>query len=420
MDGRNLSYPIIQFDSVSKNFTLSANRAGTLQEKFLHFVKRQSPTLKECFWAIQDISLKISHGESVALIGPNGAGKSTILKLISRIIVPTSGSVRVNGRIAALLELGSGFHPELTGRENIALNGSLMGMDKHEVDQRLDEIIDFAELENFIDMPVKHYSSGMYMRLGFSVASHIDPDVLLVDEVLAVGDQAFQSKCLDRVKTLIQDGTTILFVSHDLSTVRNVCKRAIWIDKGTVRLDGTTEEAINAYSHQVATQMGLTDELVSIDTELDTENQQQRWGNRDIEITDVQLLNNRGEESEIFATGEAITIRIDFFARKQIKNPVFGLAIYRSDGLHVSGPNNQQAGIDIPIVKGTGSVFCTVDKLPLLTGDYQLSVAAYDDKLLNAYDHHHKAYLFSVRGNRSLFGVIEWAGQWEVRTNDLD
>ncbi len=414
-----MSDSVVRFDSVSKKFTLSLNRPRTVQEIFLHALGVRRPQLRESFWALRDIDLEIGRGEAVGFLGPNGAGKSTLLKLVSRILCPTTGQIEVRGRIAGLLELGTGFHPDLTGRENISLYGSLMGMSRSEIDRKLDAILAFAELDNYIDMPLRHYSSGMYMRLGFSVASHVDPDVLLVDEVLAVGDQAFQHKCLQRVRRMINDGVAVLFVSHDLDAARSICQRAVWIDGGRVRRVGPAEEVAKAYDRHVAAHMGFaSDEDLLVDSSLEAASEVQRWGSREVEIETVRLLDSTGNECQTFDTGEPFAVQINFVAHKRVEQPTFGLAIYRGDGFHVTGPNNQQAGLEIPSVQGKGAVTCTVDELPLLTGDYTLSVAAYDSTLSHAYDHHHKAYPFSVRGNRTLFGLLEWPGRWEVTIDD--
>jgi lipopolysaccharide transport system ATP-binding protein len=414
-----LSDSVVRFDSVSKKFTLSLNRPRTVQEIFLHALGVRRPQLRESFWALRDIDLNITRGEAVGFLGPNGAGKSTLLKLVSRILYPTTGQVHVCGRIAGLLELGTGFHPDLTGRENISLYGSLMGMSRNEIQRKLEAILAFAELENFIDMPLRHYSSGMYMRLAFSVASHVDPDVLLVDEVLAVGDQAFQQKCLRRVEHMIQDGVTILFVSHDLEAARAICQRAVWMDGGKVRTIGPVGQVVEAYDRHVAAQMGFaSQERFPVENTHEPVPEAQRWGSREVEIVSVRLLNDQGTECQTFNTGEPVAVQIDFIAHRQVERPVFGLAIYRGDGFHVTGPNNQQAGLEIPAIYGAGSVMCTVDELPLLTGDYTLSVAVYDSSLSHAYDHHHKAFPFSVRGNRTLFGLLEWPGKWEIKTRD--
>jgi lipopolysaccharide transport system ATP-binding protein len=246
----------VRFDSVSKRFQLTLNRPQTVQEVFQRLIGVRPQQLMDSFWAVRDVDLEVSRGETVGIVGANGAGKSTLLKLACRIIAPTTGQIGTHGRVAALLEVGTGFHPDLTGRENIHLNGSMLGMTRTEIRREMDDIIGFAELEEQIDMPVKHYSSGMYMRLGFSIASHVRPEILLIDEVLAVGDRVFQQKCQRRVERMAEAGVTILFVSHDSRAVRSVCQRAVWMEEGRVRTDGPADEVVDAYGRHVAAQMG--------------------------------------------------------------------------------------------------------------------------------------------------------------------
>jgi lipopolysaccharide transport system ATP-binding protein len=241
----------VSFDGVSKRFVLRHERAYTVLESIIGLVKPTRRNTEE-FWALRDVSFEILRGETLGIIGPNGAGKSTLLKLMARILVPTSGEVVVQGRVSPLLELGAGFHPELTGRENVYLNAALFGISQAEAEDRYEEIVEFSELEDFVDVPLKHYSSGMYMRLGFAVAANIVPDVLLVDEVLAVGDEAFQRKCLRKIEDFRTEGRTIVFVSHNLDTVRQICHRALWLDQGLVRVIGSTDSVIDAYLQSMA------------------------------------------------------------------------------------------------------------------------------------------------------------------------
>ena len=241
----------VSFDDVSKRFVLRHERAYTVLESVIGLVKPARRTTEE-FWALRAVSFEIPDGETFGIIGPNGAGKSTVLKLMSRILEPTSGQVAVKGRISPLLELGAGFHPELTGRENVYLNAALFGVSQAEAQDRYDEIVEFSELRDFIDVPMKHYSSGMYMRLGFAVAANIIPDVLLVDEVLAVGDEAFQRKCLRKIEKFRREGRAIVFVSHDLDTVRRICHRALWLGQGEVRALGTANVVVERYLESMA------------------------------------------------------------------------------------------------------------------------------------------------------------------------
>ncbi|MGD9048430.1 MAG: ABC transporter ATP-binding protein, partial [Anaerolineae bacterium] len=239
--------PAILVERVSKRFTLRHDRPRSFQELFLNLLHFRRTSSKEELWVLRDVSFEIEPGEMVGIVGENGAGKSTLLKLISRIINPTSGQIELEGRVAALLELGAGFHPDLTGRENVFLNGSILGFSKSEMIRIFDDIVGFSELERFVDVPIKHYSSGMRMRLGFSVAIHLQPNILLVDEVLAVGDQAFQHRCLDRINEMKQQGITIILVTHNLKEVQRMCDRAIWLDDGQIRVQGDVLDVIDRY-----------------------------------------------------------------------------------------------------------------------------------------------------------------------------
>jgi len=233
---------VIIFDHVGKRF--KKGRKLLLKEALLDIFK---PAATEEFWALDDVSFEIKKGETMGIIGPNGSGKSTILKLIAGVMVPSRGSVEIAGKIAPLIELGAGFHPELTGRENIYLNGSILGLNRSEIDERFDDIVEFSDLSEFIDTPIKHYSSGMYMRLGFSIAIHIEPEILLIDEILAVGDIAFQQKCMEKMNEFKKNGVTIVFVSHSLEAIKNFCQKAIWLDKGKIKEEGEPEKVIAAY-----------------------------------------------------------------------------------------------------------------------------------------------------------------------------
>src|SRR5262249_6854583 len=292
---------IIEFENVSKRFILHKDRQDTIQGRFAAMLRPRAQG--EEFWALRDISFRVDKGESLGLVGHNGAGKSTALKLMTRILEPTSGRVAMNGRIAALLELGSGFHPDLSGRENVFLNGSLLGFSRREMQARLPEIVDFAEIGDFIDMEVKHYSSGMYTRLAFAVATAVDPEILITDEVLAVGDEAFQRKCMDRIYRFRQMGKTIIFVSHALETVRTLCDHAVWLHHGQAKLVGTASDVIDAYLADVnrreQAQVGdpAADGLGT------------RHGTREAEFTRVELLDPAGQPQMVFQTHAPLTVR---------------------------------------------------------------------------------------------------------------
>ncbi len=406
--------PAIRLDHVSKRFILRPERARSFQDTFISLVRGQRSRVQE-FWALRDVSFEVQPGETVGLIGPNGAGKSTILKLVSRILTPTEGQITVNGKVSSLLELGAGFHPDLTGRENIYLNGSVLGLSRREINERLDDIIAFAELERFIDIPVKHYSSGMYMRLGFAVAVHVEPDILLVDEVLAVGDATFQRKCLDRVVELSRAGVTIMLVSHDLGTIQSFCKRAIWFEKGVIHSSGHPTDVVMAYLNYMAQQ-----EAARWTHSVGRLSPEQRWGTGRMQIRRVELYDSHDKPSRTFFTGDPMEIRIRFRADQQIKDPIFGLAIHHQNGTHICGPNTSFSGLQIPFVEGVGQIIYRIPALPLLSGAYTVSVSVHNRADTEMYDYHDRAYPFHVYPGRSReqYGLIALHGEWRAELCD--
>lgn len=400
----------IRFESVSKKFILHHERARSFQELALGLFRRNHRSREE-FWALRDVSFTVEPGETVGIIGPNGAGKSTVLKLISRILEPTSGRIDVRGRVSGLLELGAGFHPDLTGRENVYLNGSILGLSRAEIRRKLDDIIGFAELERFIDVPVKHYSSGMYVRLGFSVAVHTDPEILLVDEVLAVGDAAFQRKCLERIDALRQEGVTILFVSHSPDAVRALCSRALWLHEGRLVADGAAEAVVARYLDHT---WAAGDRQVGAGM-LTGQGDDHRWGSGRVRIVGVRLLDGTGREKQNFRTGEPLVVEMRYRASERVERPVFGLAIHRSDGVHITGPNTQFAGLDLPYIEGEGIITYTVPSLPLLEGLYLLSVSSHNWEDTEMFDYHDRLYAFWVLpsgGER--YGLVAIGGRWKT------
>jgi len=451
------------FANVSRRFILHHERPRSFQEWVIQMVQRgrgavvqgsrdphsPAPLLLrsggEPFWALRDVSFSVEQGEMLGIIGENGAGKSTVLKLISRILEPTTGRVAVQGRVSALIELGAGFHPDLTGRENIYLNGSILGLSKREMDRQFANIVDFAELERFIDTPVKHYSSGMYARLGFAVAIHVHPDVLLIDEVLAVGDEAFQKKCLERIATIKAQGKTIILVTHDLDAVDALCDRVLWLGDGVVRAQGATSITSRyrrhmagvAAAHRPQTaEPGAAAESAAAGSVEGTS--PGRWGSSGAEIVNVDFLDAQGQAVNTLRTGEPLVVRIHYQAHNRLARPVFGLAIYREDPsgsspsepalngvkgrshVQVNGPNTKLAGYDIAAIEGRGSVDYVVDALPLLPGSYQLSVAIYDQTCLHAYDHHHRRYPFVVEEGAvsERYGLVYIPARWEHRPHE--
>jgi lipopolysaccharide transport system ATP-binding protein len=420
----------IRFDRVSKQFTLHLERPRSFQELFLNLIRFKRNRTEEEYWALRDVSFEIEPGEMIGIVGDNGAGKSTLLKLISRIIEPSAGEVTVNGRLSALLELGAGFHPDLTGRENIYLNGSILGFSRTDVDLILDDIVEFSEMERFIDVPVKHYSSGMYMRLGFSIAIHVRPDVLLVDEVLAVGDQAFQFRCLDKIIEMKRKGVTIILVTHDLDAVHSFCDRAIWLDDGQIQGVGPVGLVLGQYLDQVHADDGQalqkaeaarkkgegTGEIADRSSPEDGETAW-RWGSREVEITHVQFLDGAGQERRFFKTGETFVARIHYVAHQRVQSPLFGAALHHADGFHLSGPNTQFADYAIEAIDGEGYLDFIIPHLPLLNGTFLFSAAVYDGKGQHAYDHHHMAYTLRVSPGeqiREQYGAIYIPSRWQL------
>jgi ABC-type polysaccharide/polyol phosphate transport system ATPase subunit len=393
--------PAIQFSHVSKKFNLDLTRPRSLQEIF---VQRRMRAEAQIFWAVHDISFSIEMGESVALIGSNGSGKSTLLKLISRVIEPTSGSIKTVGRVAGLLELGTGFHPNLTGRENIFLNASILGISRREIARQIDAIIDFADIGQFIDVQVRNYSSGMVVRLGFAVTTALAPDVLLIDEVLAVGDQDFQRKCIDRLKKLRADGITLVLVSHNLEQVRQLCRRSIWLEGHRVQRDGDSDWVTLAYSERVMGPSIARKPLVpsTVDKASVAENgmtlsaNSARWGSGEVRIQSVMLLDAMQRATTHYRTGDAFIVRISYQASARVEHPAFGIGIFRSDGVEVIAPNSVRAGEDFPFIYGEGVIDYVLDRLLLNPGEYELSVAIYDYKIQDAFDHVHRGYRFWV------------------------
>lgn len=432
---------VITFDHVSKRFSLHYDQQISLPSRIAQFIRGTVNRDASSFWALRDVSFTVRRGETVGLVGDNGSGKSTTLKLITRILEPTSGQVVVNGRVSALLELGSGFHPDLTGRENIFLNGSLLGQSRAEMRRKLDSIIEFSELGEFIDTPVKHYSSGMYMRLAFAIAVSVEPDILITDEILAVGDDAFQRKCIDQIYRFKRQGRTILFVSHALGVVQNLCDRVLWFDRGVLRHDGDSVSVIDSYlkminekdrqrieqerkREQEAEKHARQDrhrgepetngEVWTPSEKPSAQEDDRRWGTREVEIVQVELLDHRGKPQFVFATGEQLIIRIHYFAHKPIDYPVFGVALYHQNGLHLNGPNTRFANVPIDVIDGEGVVEYHIEHIPLLEGEYLVSASVYDYSMTHPYDHHDRKYVFRVQAAtlRERYGLLYIPSQW--------
>jgi ABC-2 type transport system ATP-binding protein len=408
--------PAVTVENVSKTFRLYHERNQSLKVALL---RRRRATYEE-LWALRDVSFTVPRGQTFALIGENGSGKSTLLKCIARILRPESGRTAVEGKVSALLELGAGFHPELSGRDNIFLNGSILGLSKRHIEERFDEIVDFAGLDRFIDTPVKNYSSGMYVRLGFSVAINVDPDVLLVDEVLAVGDEQFQRKCAEKFADLRARGKTIVIVSHSLSTVRSVCDHAAWLQQGRLRMVGPAPAVIDAYIDEVHTERDAASDASGRGGAAGTG---ARWGSGEGRIERAEILDHRGAPTRQVRTGEAMTVRLHFSVTQPIERPVFGIAIHTLEGTHVTGPNSREAGCVPDRVEGAGHVDVAVDRLLLLPGTYDLTVAFTDYSALHPFDYRHRVLRFDVEAGEpreSFGGLVSLGGRWSVHAGSTE
>jgi ABC-type polysaccharide/polyol phosphate transport system ATPase subunit len=402
--------PLIELNHVARRFTKKLERGRSFQDLFVRLFHRGHSPSDE-FWPLRDLSLTVNPGDCIGVIGPNGSGKSTLLKIITGILPPTYGDVVVRGRVSSLLELGAGFQPDLTGRENIYLNGSIYGLSRAEMSQRLDRIIDYAGLGDFIDTPVKHYSSGMYVRLGFAVAIHTNPDLLLVDEVLAVGDVHFQNRCMESIYSFRHRGGTLLLVSHDLGTIQSLCNRALWIDDGLVAAEGSPADVVMAYKQHMAE----LEEQMNGGKQQESMADEQRWGTRELEITHVELCNAEGQARTTFATGEPLTIRLHYRCAEPIEHPVFGFGISHQNGVHLFGPNTKFAALEIKQLHGSGVISYTIPQLPLLEGQYTVSVAAVNETDTLTYDYHDRAYNFRVAYSplAAGYGMVQLQGEWQ-------
>ena len=369
------------------------------------------------FEALKGVSMTVHAGRTVGVVGRNGSGKSTLLKLLAGIGQPTSGTLSVTGRVSALIELGAGFHPEISGRENVYINGMMMGLSKQEMAARFDDIVAFAEIGDFIDAPVKTYSSGMYMRLGFSVAIHVDPDVLLVDEVLAVGDEAFTHKSLDRFADLKLQQKTIVLVTHQLDLVTRLCDEAVWLDAGVIRAHGDPKRVVDTYlldvaarEDQAGTSAPAPVQNASAPQDMNTAGKG-RWGSREAEITNVAIRRSDGTAAHVFRAGEAMDVALTVHAPAPMRDFVFGVAIFTPDGVCCYGTNTQIEGAAPVELSGTAEVVFTIDSLDLVAGMYRLDVAVHRADGM-PYDYHRLLHSFRVTSDLKDVGISRPAHRW--------
>ncbi len=392
-----MSNAVIKVENVSKHFKLSGG-TRSLKSMVLDMVRngRSSKTLK----AIDDISFEVCPGETLGIIGANGAGKSTLLSLLTGTIYPTSGSISTHGQMSSLLELGAGFHPDLTGRENVFLYGAIMGITKSKMQERFDAIVEFAGLHDFIDQPVKHYSSGMYVRLGFAVAVEVDPEILLIDEVLAVGDTTFQKKCLDKMKEFREQRKTMLIISHDLQTIQKVSDKILLLDKGKIIGMGDPKSMVETYD-------GLT-------RKRHAEVFQREWGNGKVRITDVVFCDSDGKENDVFNWGGELTATVSYKANEMIKEPVFGFSICDNAGRIVHGSNSQIEGVSIPEVNGEGSITLFLRDLPMSQGNYMFSFSVHSADHKENYHRIDNYFPIAIKSSKSFEGYTYMKSAWSV------
>ena len=417
---------VIDVRNVKKKFKVYSDGSTSLKERILFRNRRKY----ENRWVLNGISFQVRKGEAIGLIGENGCGKSTTLKMLTRILYPDAGTITMKGRISSLIELGAGFHQDLSGLENIYTNASIFGLSREEIDRRLDQIIAFSELEEFIDNPVRTYSSGMYMRLAFAVAINVDADILLIDEILAVGDAAFQAKCFNRLQEIKAAGTTIVIVSHSLSQIEQICERSIWIEDGLIRMEGKPREVHPQYMEYMTRK---NQERARFEREIKEAanngedapassqdgKKEKRWGSGEARMDHVTVLDRNGNEKLNFAPDEPFTIRIGYSADQVCPNAVVGLAIYRSDETYIYGTNTLIDTAQPVTLERKGVVDLHIDSLPVANGSYTVDLALHRPDGFN-YDFWKEVFTLSVSDRRQTPGIIYLPHSWNLSSWEAD
>jgi lipopolysaccharide transport system ATP-binding protein len=410
--------PAVILQGISKGFKQITLRRDyfTLKSLLLNPFSLKGRPKEETRMVFQNLNLEIPQGICLGIIGRNGSGKSTLLKVMTGIYKPDSGTVRLNGRVSSLIELGAGFHPEFTGRENVFINGTILGLSRKEIEQRYERIVRFAELESFMNVPVRTYSSGMYIRLGFSVAVNVDPDILLVDEVLAVGDESFSRKCIDRMSNFKKAGKTIILVTHDLPTVERFCDQALWLDSGCIQAQGDPRQVIDAYRQEVTRwDEGRYQEEHSAETcnGLDRLISKDRWGNGDIVIDTVRLLDAHGQEKHIFQDGEDLLVEMNFRVYRPTPDVVFGVAVFDGKGTCCYGTNTDLEELRLPPLPENGRIGIRLEQIQLIEGNYSLDVAVHARDGHN-YDYRSGCLSFAVRSSKKDAGIYRIPHRWII------
>lgn len=409
----------IEVKDLTKKFKVYYDKGNQLKERILF----RSRNRYEERWVLNGVSFSVKKGEAIGLIGHNGCGKSTTLKLLSKIIYPDSGTIEMRGRVSSLIELGAGFHPDMSGRENIYTNAAIFGLTRKEIDERFDDIVAFSELEQFIDNPVRTYSSGMYMRLAFSVAINVNADILLVDEILAVGDSNFQAKCFNRLREIKAQGTTIVIVSHSLSQIEQICDRSIWLQDGLIAAEGVPRDIHPKYldfmgeqrqevaEKEAARQKAKAGETPEAAREAKKKQAENRWGNGKARITEMVLANARGEEQHVFATCEDICITMKYEVKEQVKDAVFGIGIFRTDGIQCYGTNTRLDKHKEFDLNKDGMLVLSMTNVNLLPGEYILDIAI-ESEIGVPVDYYKDAARFEIYSNLEDVGVIRIPHTW--------
>ena len=425
---------VIKIENVTKKFKLYSDRPLSIKENIVRGMKN---TYKE-FYALNDVSFEVKKGSTIGLIGKNGSGKSTLLKMINRTMFPDKGKITINGKIASLIELGAGFHPELSGRENIYNNATIFGFSKEEIDKRLPEIIEFSELEEFIDNTLRTYSSGMYARLAFSVAIHVDADILLVDEILGVGDINFQSKCANKIYEMKRNGTTIILVTHDMSTIDRLCDYAVWLDHGKKIAEGSPKEIQNAYLKYMAEEQEERQKLEETkekmkeeekDTEVEKEDVRKKithlgehFGNGNVIFTSCKLLDEKGVDRRSFNTGQKIKLQTEYLCQVDPKDLQvnIGFEISNTQGIYIYGTNTSREGYKKIKLQKKGIIEVELENLKLLPGDYNIGIAIADLEEKASYDHYRSIAQFKIYSNIHDVGLVRLDHKFIIDNKEIE
>ncbi len=403
----------IKVKNVSKKYCKSLKRSmlygvRDIGRNTLGLSSHSDKLRKDEFWAVNDISFEVKKGETLGIIGPNGAGKTTMLKMLNGIFWPDKGKITIKGKVSALIAVGAGFHPMLNGRENIYINGAVLGMNKREIDKKFDSIVEFADIGDFIDTPVKFYSSGMFVRLGFAIAVHCEPNILLVDEVLAVGDLAFALKCHRKMSEFRQSGGTVVLVSHNIQAIRNVCRKAIWFNGGKIKEIGEVHHVCDLYEADVITNKKSGYDATGSQLNYDPA----------VAISKVEFLDNNNQICKNYKVADYFKLRIHFNCRRIVKNPIFTVSVFNSEGLIVSSNYTNFDGYKFAQIFGVGYIDFCLNKLAFKPSKYICSITFAEKEVSNILEWHEKCHAFTVAGSSTNYGLINPFPKWSLKYNE--